>query len=154
MDEPFGAVDPIARDRLQAEFLRLQQQVRKTVVFVTHDVEEAVRLADRIAVLREGGVLEQYDVPDRVLGHPATPFVAEFVGPDRAVRRLAVVPIDRSLLTPPREGPLPEVPASASLREAMAALLASDGDAVRVVEHGRPVGDLSLEALHRTLRAD
>ena len=152
MDEPFGAVDPIARDRLQAEFLRLQAQVRKTVVFVTHDVEEAVRLADRIAVLREGGVLEQYAAPAEVLGSPASPFVAEFVGPDRALRRLAVVPIDRSLLSPPQEAQLVEVPASASLKDAMSALLAGDHDAVRVVDGDRPLGDLTLEALHCTLR--
>src|SRR5438045_4906805 len=77
MDEPFGAIDPIARDRLQAEFLRLQDELKKTVVFVTHDVDEAVRLGDRIAVLRDGGVLQQYDTPAQVLGKPATDFVAD-----------------------------------------------------------------------------
>jgi osmoprotectant transport system ATP-binding protein len=76
MDEPFGAIDPIARDRLQGEFLRLQGELNKTVVFVTHDVDEAVRLGDRIAVLRDGGILEQYDTPANILGKPATAFVA------------------------------------------------------------------------------
>ena len=90
MDEPFSAIDPIARDRLQAEFLRVQAAVRKTIVFVTHDIDEAVRLGDRIAVFRQGGVLEQYDTPAAVLGDPATPFVADFVGADRGLRRLAV----------------------------------------------------------------
>jgi osmoprotectant transport system ATP-binding protein len=94
MDEPFGAIDPITRDRLQGEFLRLQQEVRKTIVFVTHDIEEAVRLGDRIAILAQGGRLQQYDTPARVLGSPATPFVADFVGADRGLRRLTVTAID------------------------------------------------------------
>src|SRR5205807_8501222 len=93
MDEPFGAIDPIARDRLQGEFLRLQGEVRKTVVFVTHDVDEAVRLGDRIAVLREGGYLEQFGTPAEILGRPATEFVADFVGADRGLKRLMVTPI-------------------------------------------------------------
>jgi osmoprotectant transport system ATP-binding protein len=87
MDEPFGAVDPVARDRLQAEFLRLQQQVRKTIVFVTHDIDEAIRMGDRIAVMREGGHLEQYADPKTLLSEPATAFVADFVGADRTLRR-------------------------------------------------------------------
>ncbi|HLV58814.1 MAG TPA: ATP-binding cassette domain-containing protein, partial [Natronosporangium sp.] len=86
MDEPFSAVDPIARGRLQEEFLRLQREVRKTVVLVTHDLDEAVRLGDRIAVLSQGGRLEQYAEPAQLLGEPATPFVREFVGTDRGIR--------------------------------------------------------------------
>jgi len=101
MDEPFGAVDPIARERLQAEFLRLQGEVRKTIVFVTHDLDEAVKLGDRIAVLREGGHLEQYDTPATILGHPASPFVADFVGADRGLKRLSVTGIDPSDLEHP-----------------------------------------------------
>jgi osmoprotectant transport system ATP-binding protein len=93
MDEPFSAIDPIARDRLQAEFLRLQAEVRKTVVFVTHDIEEAVRVGDRIAVLSQGGKLEQYADPATLLGSPASSFVADFVGADRGLKRLAVTPI-------------------------------------------------------------
>jgi osmoprotectant transport system ATP-binding protein len=93
MDEPFSAIDPIARGRLQAEFLRIQAEVRKTIVFVTHDVEEAVRLGDRIAVFRQGGLLQQYDTPAQVLGAPASEFVADFVGADRGLRRLAVTGI-------------------------------------------------------------
>ena len=93
MDEPFGAIDPITRDRLQVEFLRLQAEVRKTIIFVTHDIEEAVRMGDRIAILAEGGRLEQYDTPAEVLGNPATPFVADFVGADRGLKRLTVTPI-------------------------------------------------------------
>ena len=102
MDEPFSAIDPIARARLQAEFLRIQAEVRKTIVFVTHDVEEAVRLGDRIAVFRQGGHLEQYDTPAQVLGAPASDFVADFVGADRGLRRLAVTGItDEDLEHPP-----------------------------------------------------
>ena len=101
MDEPFGAVDPIARDHLQAEFLRLQRQLRKTVLFVTHDIEEAVRLGDLIAVLRQGGRLEQYDTPATVLGSPASTFVAEFVGSDRGLKRLSVTPIGAADLENP-----------------------------------------------------
>ncbi|MBA2389009.1 MAG: ATP-binding cassette domain-containing protein [Geodermatophilaceae bacterium] len=93
MDEPFSAVDPIVRERLQTEFLRLQEAVRKTIVFVTHDIEEAVRLGDRIAVLSEGAKLEQYDTPADLLGSPANDFVADFVGSDRGLKRLAVTTI-------------------------------------------------------------
>src|SRR3546814_10553554 len=80
MDEPFGAIDPITRERLQDEFLRLQEEVRKTIIFVTHDIEEAVRLGDRIVILQEGGVLAQHDTPANILGSPASDFVADFVG--------------------------------------------------------------------------
>jgi osmoprotectant transport system ATP-binding protein len=91
MDEPFAAVDPIARDRLQAEFLRLQDQVRKTIVFVTHDIDEAIRLGDRIAVMRTGGFLEQYADPPTLLSDPSTKFVADFVGSEQTLRRLSVL---------------------------------------------------------------
>ena len=102
MDEPFGAVDPIVRDRLQAEFVRLQRELRKTVLFVTHDLDEAVRLGDRIAVFSDGGHLEQYDTPPRILGAPASDFVRRFVGDDRGLKRLAVTPIEiRDLEHPP-----------------------------------------------------
>jgi osmoprotectant transport system ATP-binding protein len=93
MDEPFSAVDPVVRSQLQDEFLRLQGDVDKTIVFVTHDIEEAVRLGDRVAVFKQGGVLEQFDSPAAVLGSPATPFVAEFVGADRGLKRLSVTSI-------------------------------------------------------------
>ncbi|WP_432488829.1 ABC transporter ATP-binding protein [Kineococcus sp. SYSU DK018] len=93
LDEPFGAVDPVVRDHLQAEFRRLQTELGKTALFVTHDLDEAVRLADRIAVLSTGGHLEQYADPVTLLSAPATDFVVEFVGSDRGLRRLAVTPI-------------------------------------------------------------
>jgi osmoprotectant transport system ATP-binding protein len=102
MDEPFGAIDPVTRMRLQDEFRRLQSRLRKTVVFVTHDIEEAVKIGDRIAILNVGGVLEQYDTPSEVLGHPASDFVASFVGGDRAIKQLKVTTIDSMQLEHPR----------------------------------------------------
>jgi osmoprotectant transport system ATP-binding protein len=101
MDEPFGAVDPVVRGRLQDQFLEIQATLAKTVVFVTHDIEEAVRLGDRVAVFETGGRLAQYDTPARVLGAPADEFVAEFVGADRGLRRLAVTSIDLTDLERP-----------------------------------------------------
>ncbi|MBP2369204.1 ABC transporter ATP-binding protein [Pseudonocardia parietis] len=95
MDEPFGAIDPITRERLQDEFLVLQQQIAKTICFVTHDLSEAVKLGDRIAVFGPGGTLQQYDSPDDVLTHPANEFVAEFVGSGAAVRRLSLLELSR-----------------------------------------------------------
>lgn len=90
MDEPFGAIDPINRDRLQNEFLRLQARLRKTIVFVTHDIDEAIKMGDRIAVMREGGHLAQYASPADLLAHPADDFVRDFVGADRALKRLSL----------------------------------------------------------------
>jgi osmoprotectant transport system ATP-binding protein len=101
MDEPFGAVDPILRDRLQNEFLRLQARVRKTIVFVTHDVDEAIKMADRIAILQRGGILAQYDTPDAILAAPASEFVERFVGADRGLKRLSLGRVrDLTLSTP------------------------------------------------------
>ena len=119
MDEPFGAVDPVVRGRLQEEFLRLQSDLGKTVLFVTHDIDEAVRLGDKVAVFAQGGRLAQYDTPARVLGAPADDFVAEFVGADSGLRRLAVTPIDGSDLMR-----APMLRDSASLGQAHAQLVA------------------------------
>ncbi|MFJ2115815.1 MULTISPECIES: ATP-binding cassette domain-containing protein [unclassified Streptomyces] len=104
MDEPFGAVDPVVRERLQNEFLNLQATVRKTVLLVTHDIEEAVRMGDRIAVYGAGRI-EQYDSPAAVLGTPATPYVARFVGADRGLKRLSVTAVESvDLEQPPVTG--------------------------------------------------
>ena len=100
MDEPFGALDPITRFRLQTEMRRLHREVGKTVIFVTHDIDEAIQMGDRIAILREGGVLAQYDTPDAILAHPADDFVAQFIGEDRALRRLALRQLDDVQLEP------------------------------------------------------
>jgi osmoprotectant transport system ATP-binding protein len=133
MDEPFSAVDPIVRIRLQDEFLRLQAEVRKTIVLVTHDIDEAVRLGDRVVVLSQGGRLEQFATPADLLREPAGDFVREFIGNDRGVKRLSVTGIDRSSLKPmdaSQDGD-PRVRIDANLRIAMSALL--DGGTGRVV---------------------
>ena len=92
MDEPFGAVDPIVRERLQNEFLRLQEQLAKTILFVTHDIDEAIKMGDLVAVFRAGGVVEQFGPPAEILAAPASPFVARFVGADRGLKRLSPDP--------------------------------------------------------------
>ncbi|WP_406471064.1 betaine/proline/choline family ABC transporter ATP-binding protein [Streptomyces sp. NBC_01615] len=115
MDEPFGAVDPVVREQLQDEFLRMQQAVRKTVLLVTHDIEEAVRLGDRIAVYGQGRI-EQFDTPGAVLGTPATPYVAEFVGADRGLKRLSVTTIEVDDLEQPPIARLDEPAAQAASR--------------------------------------
>jgi osmoprotectant transport system ATP-binding protein len=117
MDEPFGAIDPITRARLQDEFLRIQHEIAKTIVFVTHDIDEAVKMGDRIAILEVGGVLAQYDVPAEVLGAPANDFVADFVGSDRGLKRLKVMPITDDELDHP-----PTLDAATALAEARAAM--------------------------------
>ena len=122
MDEPFGAVDPIRRERLQNEFLRLQQRVRKTIVFVTHDVDEAIKMGDRIAILQRGGILAQYDTPAAVLAHPASEFVERFVGADRGLKRLSLARVrDLELL------PAPTVRAGEDRAAARRRLTAADG---------------------------
>jgi osmoprotectant transport system ATP-binding protein len=154
MDEPFSAVDPIVRSRLQEEFLRLQAEVRKTIVLVTHDLDEAVRLGDRIAVLSQGGVLEQYDEPARLLGEPGSAFVREFVGTDRGIRRLAVTPVTEALLVPADGDYLPVVRLGSSLYEALAAMLEVGTDRVRVTgEAGQPLGVLTREAVFQPPRS-
>ena len=117
MDEPFAALDPIARERLQQEFLQLHDRLHKTVILVTHDVDEAIAMGDRIAVLSHGGVLEQYGSPAEVLAHPASGFVADFIGADRGLRRLSVTAIEPDdLYCPPVVGP------GSTLSEARAAV--------------------------------
>jgi osmoprotectant transport system ATP-binding protein len=151
MDEPFGAIDRVTRDRLQNEFLRIQAQMRKIVVFVTHDIDEAVKMGDRIAILKEGGALQQYDTPARVLAEPATPFVAEFLGPDRGQKRLSVVHIDPGRLekaTMYRTDA--QVPVDATLADALSAMLLHDTDRVRVNRNGDVLGVLTLSSLLET----
>ncbi|MEU9718038.1 ATP-binding cassette domain-containing protein [Streptomyces sp. NPDC047976] len=155
MDEPFGAVDPVVRERLQNEFLTLQKTVRKTILLVTHDLEEAVRLGDRIAVYGHG-TIEQFDRPAAVLAAPATEYVASFVGADRGLRRLAVTPVTAADLTAPDGGPDPAVtlPLGASLREALAALLQDDSGRIGVTapDSGALAGVLTPGGVHRALR--
>ena len=153
MDEPFGAVDPVVRGRLQDEFLRLQRELGKTVLLVTHDIDEAVRMGDRVAVFAAGGRLAQYDVPARVLGSPADDVVAEFVGASRGLRRLAVTPIDEGDLAPVDGVPTgTSVELSSSLEDALAALMRDDLGAVTVTRDGSAVGVLTPDGVHRALR--
>jgi osmoprotectant transport system ATP-binding protein len=148
MDEPFSAVDPVARERLQTEFLRLQRELGTTVVLVTHDIDEAVRLGNRIAVLKQGGYLEQYADPATLLGSPATRFVADFVGADRAVKRLSVTRIDVTGLEPHDGEVAGSVPADADLGQALALLLSGNGDRVEVRgEQGERLGTLTVPGL-------
>ncbi|MFD3331653.1 ABC transporter ATP-binding protein [Streptomyces sp. NPDC058700] len=181
MDEPFGAVDPVVRERLQNEFLALQATVRKTVLLVTHDIEEAVRMGDRMAVYGQGRI-EQFDTPATVLGAPATSYVADFVGSDRGLKRLAVTPVTEADLDPvtrvsegdpgpvtPQnpggpDGAAPEspggpdgapapVPLGTSLKDALAVLLQHDTGRLTVVgADGRPLGVLTPAGVHRALR--
>src|SRR5919198_425904 len=148
MDEPFGALDPITRDRLQQEFLRLHVEIRKTVIFVTHDIDEAIKMGDRIAILREGGILAQYDTPDAILANPADEFVARFVGADRSLKRLALKRLaDIELpVTPNGDGsPYPPVAASATLRDALALMLEEGRRELAVVEDGNVCGLCSVD---------
>lgn len=131
MDEPFGAIDPITRDHLQTEFLRLQQELHKTVVFVTHDITEAVRMGDRIALLAVGGHLAQYDTPAELLGRPRSDFVADFVGADRGLKRLEVTTVAAEGLDAP-----PVVAPSTSLDEALGHLNGKRPRIVAVVDVG------------------
>jgi osmoprotectant transport system ATP-binding protein len=154
MDEPFGALDPITRDRLQLEFLRLHEDVRKTVIFVTHDIDEAIKLGDRIAILREGGHLAQYDTPDHILAHPADDFVTRFVGADRGLKRLALRRLDEIELEPLDGTPPPglQAPGSTTLRDALSLMMSEGADPLVVVAaDGTPIGLLSVARVGRVL---
>jgi osmoprotectant transport system ATP-binding protein len=161
MDEPFGAIDPINRARLQDEFLRLQARVKKTIVFVTHDIDEAIKMGDRIAILREGGVLAQYDSPREILTNPADDFVARFVGADRALKRLGLSTLAEIELAQPN-GAQPNgdtVALSTTVRDALSLLLSNGGRPLTVTDgdedgHGgsaRVAGLLTLETVSELL---
>ena len=153
MDEPFGAIDPINRDRLQNEFLRLQAEIRKTIVFVTHDIDEAIKMGDRIAILQVGGKLAQYAPPAELLLHPANPFVEDFVGADRALKRLSLMRVSatsRARRSAVADGG-PEIPRRhAAAHRALGA--ARPGRAARPRARratGRRVGTLTVDAIAR-----
>ncbi len=157
MDEPFGAVDPVVRVRLQDEFLRLQQELGKTVVLVTHDIDEAVRMGHRVAVFATGGRLAQYGTPTQLLAHPADEFVEDFVGATRGLRRLTVTPIDVNHLesldgiTAGELGTAIDL--DSSLEEALAAMLRDDKLMVGVKRGAEFVGVLTPNGVHKALRA-
>jgi len=151
MDEPFGAIDPITRERLQADFLRLHREVRKTIIFVTHDIDEAIKMGDRVAILREGELV-QYDTPDQILAHPANDFIADFVGADRGLkrlrlRRLADIELDPVASNGDADG-VPTVEDSMSLRDALSMMVTLRSTALNVVGGGgEPRGRVTLETL-------
>jgi osmoprotectant transport system ATP-binding protein len=170
MDEPFGAVDPITRKRLQHELLRIQNELRKTIIFVTHDIDEAILLADRIAILREGGVLAQYDSPEAILARPADEFVERFIGADRGLKLLSLkrldeldlAPLDgagaqdRNLLaeipvarrTDPFGAVATRAPGSTTLRDALSLMITDGSRAVVVLDdQGNPRGVVTLDVL-------
>ena len=155
MDEPFGAIDPITRERLQNDFLRLHREIRKTVVFVTHDIDEAIKMGDRICILREGGVLAQYDTPEAILAAPADDFVARFVGEDRGLKRLALRRVDEVELLPVPDGAADGAPSCSeltSLRDALSLMLTEGSDGVVVCgEDGTAKGYLTFEVVSRLL---
>jgi len=157
MDEPFGAVDPVVRARLQDEFLRLQRELGKTVLLVTHDIDEAVKMGDQVAVFAAGGRLAQYDVPAAILGAPADEFVSEFVGGSRGLRRLSVTRIDPEHLEPmdgiPAAALAGTVDVGSTLEDVLALVMREDKELVGVTDGPRFLGVLTPNGVHRMLRA-
>ena len=151
MDEPFGAVDPITRHRLQDEFLRIQSEIKKTIVFVTHDIDEAIKMGDRIAILQQGGILAQYDTPGNILATPNSGFVSSFVGTDRVLKRLSLLRVSDVDLDPPNgAGELPRLNLRTNLRDALSALIGAGVESGVVVSDGDEVrGALSIDAIRR-----
>ncbi len=157
MDEPFGAIDPITRERLQNDFLRLHREVRKTVIFVTHDIDEAIKMGDRISILRQGGKLAQYDTPANILANPADEFVADFVGADRGLKRLGLVTLaDIDLLPEPAANGhrRPEAGPDMTLRDALSLMLTEGSTDLVVRDDGGVRGYLTLEAVSQLLAED
>ena len=136
MDEPFGATDPITREKLQTEFLRLQAAIGKTIIFVTHDFDEAVRLGDRIAVLSERSQIEQFDTPARILAAPANDYVASFIGSGAALKRLALMPVGSAPLSEAlgAVGNRPSIDPKSTLRDALDLLVVTGETAVDVID--------------------
>jgi osmoprotectant transport system ATP-binding protein len=145
MDEPFGALDPLTRAEIQDEFLSLENEIRKTVIFVTHDIDEAIKMGDKIAVLRPGGTLAQYGSADSLLGNPVDDFVADFVGADRGLKRLSLRTVGE-VADPGREAPpgAPSVAVGTSLRVGLSVLLTANADVLGVTKEGRPAGAVTL----------
>jgi osmoprotectant transport system ATP-binding protein len=158
MDEPFGAVDPIVRERLQNEFLRIQRDQGTTVLFVTHDIDEAIKLGDRVAVMRSGKLV-QFAPPGELLAHPANDFVAQFVGSDRGLKRLGLLTVGGAELdtTIARASVSPNAPVLSpgmTLRDALVRMLASEAPAGVVLDGDRYLGVLTLSTIGKMIRGD
>jgi osmoprotectant transport system ATP-binding protein len=155
MDEPFGAVDPITRERLQDEFVRIQQNIKKTIVFVTHDIDEAIKMGDKIAILKQGGVLAQYDTPENILSNPNSEFVSSFVGSDRVLKRLSLTRVGDLPLEPANgeADNLPRISGQLTVRDALSELLGS-GRSSAVVERDGEKGLLTLDAIETLTRPE
>jgi osmoprotectant transport system ATP-binding protein len=156
MDEPFGAIDPITRERLTSDFLRLHAEVRKTVIFVTHDIDEAIKVGHRIAILKQGSLV-QYGTPDEILAEPADEFVADFVGADRGLKRLLLRDLRGIELDPaPTNGEeLPSVTDTTSLRDALSMMVTRRVSSLVVVgRDGQPRGTVGMETLAHFADAD
>ncbi len=152
MDEPFGAIDPITRTRLQDEFLNILRGLSKTIVFVTHDIDEAIRMGDRIAILMDGALV-QYGTPEEILAVPANAFVEAFVGTDRALKRLSLIDARAAMEAPAGPVPAHEIAAGASLRDALARMFSAGVDALSVVDDERRiVGTLTLGGIRARTR--
>jgi osmoprotectant transport system ATP-binding protein len=153
MDEPFGAVDPITRERLQDEFLSIQQNIKKTIVFVTHDIDEAIKMGDKIAILKQGGFLAQYDTPENILAKPDSEFVASFVGNDRILKRLSLVRVGDMELEPANgnAADLPRISGDLTVRDALSELIGS-GHSEAIVENDAKKGLLTIEAIEALTR--
>jgi osmoprotectant transport system ATP-binding protein len=153
MDEPFGAVDPIVRSRLQLEFRAILRGLRKTVIFVTHDIDEAIRMGDLIAIMRDGALV-QCDSPERLLAAPKDAFIAEFVGADRALKRLALITAGAAAVAASAPPGAPAVLPATSLRDVLSALLASGADSAAVIgADGAAHGSISLAAIRERASA-
>ena len=149
MDEPFGAIDPITRTRLQDEFLRILRELGKTIVFVTHDIDEAIRMGSRIAILRAGKVV-QYDTPERILAHPADAFVEAFVGGDRSLKRLALLTAGPYIEDGAPAADAPRLPPGTPLRDALSAMLDAGADEAGIVDtNGHVLGRVTLGAIRK-----
>jgi osmoprotectant transport system ATP-binding protein len=147
MDEPFGAVDPIVRARLQAEFLGILRGLRKTVILVTHDIDEAIRMGDLIAIMQDGRLV-QCDTPERLLAAPKDAFIADFVGADRALKRLTLVDAETAATPAPAAAGAPTVAHSANLRDVLSLMLAARAETAAVVgADGAPRGSISLATI-------
>nr|WP_249420484.1 ABC transporter ATP-binding protein [Rhabdothermincola salaria] len=156
MDEPYSAVDPVVRGRLQDDLLELQRNLHKTILLVTHDIDEAIKLADRVVLLNVGGVIEQYGTPDALLRAPATPFVESFLGNDRALKRLSlltVADIDPGALLPmSANGNGVVIEPATTLKDALDTLLGAPGHRAAVLGHdGDHVGVVTVEAISGSL---